>query len=324
MRYITGVDLGGTNIVVAAVAEDGSRLVGLEKGATGAADGADAVIDRIVTLARRSMDELRREVPDASMEGVGIGAPGPLNRKTGVVRVAPNLRWRDVPLRDRVGEALGLPVTIDNDANCAVYGEWWRGAGRGVRHLIGLTVGTGIGGGIVLDGALYHGASDVAGEFGHMTIDPTGRRCSCGNYGCLEAYASGTAIALRASEGIDAGVETALMRYADGDLARLTAQHVYDAAREGDGYAREVVHETAIFLGAGIASLVNIFNPDVVLVLGGVTGAGEELFRPLRVEVARRAFRPAVEVLRILPGELLGTAGVFGAAKMFLAEGEVA
>jgi glucokinase len=319
MRYVIGVDLGGTNIVAGAVAVDGSAIVGLASEPTRVEDGADGVIGRILSLAGGAIQELAGETagrPD--VVGVGVGAPGPLNRATGVVRVAPNLGWRDVPLRDRISEGLGIPASLDNDANCAVLGEWWQGAGRGVDPLVGITVGTGIGGGIVIDGQLYHGAADVAGEFGHMTIDPTGRRCACGNYGCLEAYASGPAIARRAAEGIAAGYETRLGEMVDGDLDRISAQTVYDAARIGDVYAQEIVRETAGFLGAGIANLVNIFNPSRVLVMGGVTGAGEELFKPLRAEVTRRAFRPAVDVCEILPGELVGMAGVYGAACAFL------
>jgi len=210
-------------------------------------------------------------------------------------------------------DRLGLPAALDNDANCAVLGEWWVGAARGARHAIGITIGTGIGGGLVLDGKLYHGASDVAGEIGHTTIDTEGRRCKCGNYGCLEAYASGPNIAIRAIEAIEAGAESRLPSYVGGDLRQITAQTVYQAAQEGDELALEVVNDTAKFLGAGIANLVNIFNPEVVVVCGGVTLAGDHLFVPLRREVARRAFKPAVSVCRIVPCELSGTAGVYGA-----------
>lgn len=319
MRYLVGVDLGGTNIVVGTVAEDGSAIYGVRADATRPEQGADAVLERIARLTRESLAEAERVagVTRERVAGVGIGSPGPLNRDSGVVLLTPNLGWRDFPLRDRVSELLELPATLDNDANCAVLGEWWVGAGRGSRALIGITIGTGIGGGIVLDGLLYHGASDVAGEFGHTTIDSTGRRCRCGNYGCLEAYASGPAIAARAIEGIEAGVETRLPRYVSGDLSLITAQTVYEAAHDGDEYALEVVRDTAKFLGAGVANLINIFNPDTFVVLGGVTLAGERLFTALRSEVSRRAFRPAVEACRILPGELPGTAGVFGAVLTF-------
>lgn len=319
MRHVLGVDLGGTNIVVGTVAEDGSTVHGVRSEPTHAEEGADAVVMRIVRLCREAMAEAERTggVPAASVAGVGIGAPGPLARQDGIVLIAPNLGWRNYPLRRKVSDALGLPTTLDNDANCNVYGEWWMGAAKGARVLVGLTIGTGIGGGIVIDGQIFHGASDVAGEFGHTTIEVNGRHCKCGNYGCLEAYASGPAIAARAVEGIEAGAETRLAAYVGGDLSRMTAQTVYEAAHDGDEYALEVVRETAKFLGAGVANLVNIFNPDTVVILGGVTLAGDRIFVPLRAEVNRRAFRPASEACRILPGELPGTAGVVGAAATF-------
>ncbi len=314
MRYVVGVDIGGTNLVVGSVAEDGSEILGLVSEPTLAERGADAVLERIVKLVRSSI----AAAPGKPMAGVGIGSPGPLDTARGVVLLTPNLGWTNYPVRDLLSEALGLPATLDNDANCAIFGEWWRGAARGAKHVVGLTIGTGIGGGIVLDGEIYHGASDIAGELGHMTIDSTGRRCKCGNYGCLEAYASGPAIAARAVEGIEAGADTSLPAYVQNDLARVTAQVVYEAAHDGDAYAREVVHDTAKVLGAGVANIINIFNPQVVVICGGVTLAGDQLFVPLRSEVKRRAFKPAANACRIVPGELTGTAGVYGAAAVFM------
>jgi glucokinase len=194
------------------------------------------------------------------------------------------------------------------------------GAGRGSNTLVGLTLGTGIGGGLVLNGELYHGASDVAGEFGHTTIAATGRKCRCGNYGCLEAYASGPNIAARAVEGIQAGAESILTELVDGDLTRLNAATVYEGVVLGDDYAHEVMDETAKFLGVGVANLLNGLNPDVVVITGGVTRAGDHLFVPLRKEVRRRAFRSAVEACRIVPAALPETAGVIGAAGVFKRE----
>ena len=314
MRYVVGIDIGGTNIVAGAVAEDGSELLGLVSEPTIPEQGADAVLGRIAKLARASVAAARGR----GIAGVGIGSPGPLNTTTGVVLLTPNLGWTNFPLRDRLAQALRLPATLDNDANCAIFGEWWRGAARGVRHVVGLTIGTGIGGGIVLDGEIYRGVSDIAGEIGHMTVDLNGRRCKCGNYGCLEAYASGPAIAARAVEGIEAGADTSLPQYVNGDLRQITAQVVYEAANDGDDFALEVVKDTAKFLGAGVANIINIFNPQVVVICGGVTLAGERLFGPLRSEAKRRAFKPAVDVCRIVPGELTGTAGVYGAAAVFM------
>ncbi len=317
-RMIVGVDVGGTNVVVGTVPDGGGPLYGLRKEPTAVPEGPDGVVAQIVRMVKASIDDSRVSFSaNLSVVGAGIGSPGPLDTKSGVVLTTPNLGWRDFPLRDRVSEALGVTATLDNDANCAIFGEWWQGAARGAQHVIGLTIGTGIGGGIVIDGHIYHGTSDIAGEFGHMTIDPSGRRCGCGNYGCLEAYASGPAIAKRAVEGIEAGETSQLPTYVDGNLQAITAQVVYEAAHAGDEYALEVVTETARVLGAGIASLINIFNPEVVVICGGVTLAGERLFTPLEKEVKRRAFRHAVDVCRIVPGALPGTAGVYGAIASF-------
>jgi glucokinase len=318
LRYVLGIDIGGTNLVVGCVAEDGSGLHGLLSAPTQAEAGASDVLDRLVALARQCMEETRRDIPGAEILGLGVGAPGPLDTQRGIVLLTPNLGWVNYPLRELIHERLGLRAELDNDANCAVLGEWWVGAARGTRHAIGLTIGTGIGGGIILDGKLYHGASDVAGEIGHTTIDTEGRRCKCGNYGCLEAYASGPNIALRAVEMLEAGAESCLPTMVEGRFDRITAQTVYEAAHAGDELALEVVNDTARFLGSGVANLLNVFNPEVVVVCGGVTLAGDHLFVPLRRETTRRAFKPAVAACRIVPGELAGTAGVYGAAKVFL------
>jgi glucokinase len=322
MRWVIGVDIGGTNLVVGAVAEDGSRVVGDHSRPTDPTRGADAVVLDIVEMVRLTQALLQASEPGAEVLGLGIGAPGPLDTKNGIVLLTPNLGWIDMPLRARLSEPLGLRASLDNDANCAVLGECWVGAARDARYVIGITIGTGIGGGIVIDGKLYHGASDSAGEIGHMTIDLNGRRCSCGAYGHLEAYASGPAIASRATEQIDAGAASLLVSMVDGDLKKVTAQTVYLAAQQGDTLAHDVVRETAHYLAAGLASLLNIFNPDLVVVVGGVTGAGDRLFDPLRHEVARRAFKPAVQACQIVPGALGGLAGVYGAAKAFLDQSE--
>ena len=321
-RYIVGLDLGGTNIVAGAMPEDGSREIAMQSQPTRAELGADGVTARIIEIIEvviaRTIEETGASRGD--FLGIGMGAPGPLDREHGVVIVAPNLGWRNYPLRQVVTDAVGLPATLDNDANCATVGEWWRGAAQGGRNVVGLTIGTGIGGGIIIDGKLYHGASDVAGEIGHTTIDMTGRRCKCGNYGCLEAYASGPAIAERAREALYEDADTILLKMVDGQPERITAQTVYDAAHAGDEIAREIVRDTARFLGTGIANLLNLVNPDVVVVAGGVTHAGDALFEPLRAEVKRRAFRPAVTACRIVPGILPGSAGVVGAVATFKAQ----
>ena len=321
-RYIVGVDLGGTNIVVGVATDDGAKQFPTRGEPTRADQGADAVVERIGRMIDIVIAQTMAETgaPRTDFLGVGIGSPGPLDRAKGLVIVTPNLGWRDFPLRDRVSDAVKLPATLDNDANCATLGEWWLGAARGGRDVIGVTIGTGIGGGLILDGKLYHGASDVAGEIGHTTIDSTGRRCKCGNYGCLEAYASGPAIAERAREALAGEEASVLTERVGGDLTKLTARLVYDAAKDGDFMARLVVRDTARFLGIGLANLLNIFNPDTIVLAGGVTAAGPALFEPLQAELRRRAFRPAVDACRIVPGTLGDSAGVLGAIATFKAQ----
>ena len=321
-RFVLGVDLGGTKISVGAMTTDGARRHALHSLPTLAEEGADAVVERIASMVETAIAQTMRETGAARDDflGVGIGSPGPLDRAAGLVITTPNLGWHNFPLRDRVSNDVGLRATLDNDANCATVGEWWIGAARGAPNVVGVTIGTGIGGGLILDGKLYHGASDVAGEIGHTTIDSTGRRCKCGNYGCLEAYASGPATADRAREALVGIDDSLLITMVGGRLEALTAAHVYDASKQGDPVAQEVVRETARFIGAGLANLLNIFNPNVVVLAGGVAQAGEELFAPVRAEVRRRAFKPAVDACRIVPGALDGAAGVVGAVKTFLTE----
>ncbi len=317
-KYLVGVDLGGTNIVAGALAEDGSDLLALRSEPTRADQGADAVVDRMARMIEAVIAETMAQTGAKRDDviGIGVGSPGPLDRERGIVVTTPNLGWTNFPLRDAIQERTRLPVRIDNDANCATLGEWWLGAARGANNVIGMTIGTGIGGGIIIGGRLYHGASDVAGEIGHATIDITGRRCKCGNYGCLEAYASGPSIADRAREAVSGDDNAMMIRMAGGDPGRITAATVYEAAKKGDDTALDVVRETSRFLGAGIANLLNIFNPDVVVIAGGVTQAGDTLFAPLRREVRKRAFKPAVEACQIVPG-VLTAAGVVGAVAAY-------
>lgn len=321
-QFIIGVDLGGTNIVVSAMSLDGSRLFGEQSESTLAAEGADAVVARMARMVNTTVGITMQEagVAKSAFLGVGIGAPGTVDREKGLVLAAPNLKWYDFPLIARMTELTGLRVCIDNDANCATYGEWWLGAARGGRNVIGVTIGTGVGGGIIIDRQVYHGSSDAAGEIGHITIDLNGRRCGCGNYGCLEAYASGSAIAERAREALHNDESSVLPTLVNGDLSKITAAVVYKAAGQGDALALEIVRDTARYLGAGLANLLNVFNPDVVVIAGGVTQAGEALFGPLRTEVRRRAFKSVSDSCQIVPGTLPGTAGVVGAVASFISQ----
>jgi glucokinase len=317
--WILGVDIGGTNIVVGAVPFEGADAQGVKSMPTQPERGADSVVARVAEMVNETVAWLEREhgASRDTIAGVGIGSPGPLNRAKGIVINTPNLGWRDFPLRDLVSEAVGFQATLDNDANCATFGEWWMGAGRSYDNLVGMTLGTGIGGGMVLNGELVHGASDSAGEIGHMTVDLTGRKCKCGNYGCLEAYCSGPNIAARAVEGLDIAENSILSELVGGDLEQITAATVYEAAIRNDRYANEVLAETAKILAAGVGNIINVLNPQAIVIFGGVTRAGDHLFVPLRAEIRRRAFRSAADACAILPAALPDTAGVVGAAGVF-------
>jgi len=321
-QFIIGVDLGGTNIAAGAMPTDGTREIGMRMAPTHSEEGAEAVVDRIARMIEDVIAQTQAETgaDRSDFLGVGIGSPGPLDRARGIVIVSPNLAWRNFPLRDEVSKRVSLPAALDNDANCATLGEWWCGAAKGGRNVVGITIGTGIGGGLIFDGKLYHGSSDGAGEIGHTTIDPTGRRCKCGNYGCLEAYASGPAIAERAREELEVDGDSILLEMVEGDASRITAQIVFEASKRGDVVATQVVRDTAHFLGVGVSNLINVLNPDIVVIAGGVTQAGDLLFDPLRAEIKRRAFKSLVDACRVVPGALPLSAGVVGAVAIFRAQ----
>ena len=305
-RWIVGVDIGGTNLVVGVVRSDGGGPAGVRTAPTRPEDGAAATVHRIAAMAREAAAAVGVRFPE-DVAGIGAGVPGLLDPASGSVLATPNLGWENVPLRELLAEAAGVPAILHNDADCAAYGEWRRGAGQGARCLVCLTLGTGIGGGIVLDGQVYQGAAGGAGEVGHTCVEINGRLCGCGARGCVEAYASGPAIAARA---VEAG-------YGDGHPEGVTAEAVCGAVADGDRRAARVVAEAGAVLGVAVANLVHLLAPDVIVLAGGVARAGELLFAPLRREVRRRAFAPASAACRIVPAAFLETAGVVGAAELF-------
>ncbi|MHC5035594.1 MAG: ROK family protein [Planctomycetota bacterium] len=225
---------------------------------------------------------------------------------------SPNLPgWHDIPLRRMVQSGVGLQTVLDNDANVAALGEQWVGAGRGASSLVLLTLGTGIGGGIVLDGRIWHGGAGVAGEIGHMSIDPAGPVCGCGNHGCLEAHASATAMVRRMREAIEGGARSSLASR----LADLAAADIHQAALAGDEAARQNVEETGRYLGVGVSNIMHILNPQVIVMSGGVTAAGDMLMAPLLDEVRKRTLAASQKDVRICFAELPNDAGIIGAAR---------
>ena len=318
-EWIAGVDIGGTTLSVGMVPAAGGPARALRTDATPAGEGGEAVVRKVCAMVRAATDELARgEGTGGAVAGIGIGAPGSLDRARGRVLESHNLGWFGFPLRDRIEAVTGLPAVVENDANCAAYGEWWRGAGRGYRSVVGITLGTGVGGGLVMDGRPFSGATGAAGEIGHMTVRFGGRRCACGGRGCLEAYVSGPGIARTAVEGLAGGARSVLPERVAGKLDRITAATVHEAAAGGDAFATGVLARSARMLAAGVGGAVNLLGPDVVVVMGGVARAGDLLFGPLAAELARPRFRTAVDACAVVPGALPGTAGVVGAAGIFL------
>ncbi|MFN2269813.1 MAG: ROK family protein [Anaerolineae bacterium] len=317
-QLVIGIDLGGTKINTA-LANGAGRIIARDYRETLAPEGPDTVIARMLDAASRVMAEADVEI--SQVTAVGICAPGPLDVAAGVVVSPPNLPgWDRVPLRQLIADALGIPAFLEKDANAAAMGECLFGAGRGTQHMIYVTVSTGIGSGLILDGKLYHGATSMAGEIGHTTIVPDGPLCGCGNYGCLEALASGTAIARRARERVAKGAPTLIGDLAEGDPERVTAKTVAQAATQGDIEAQQIISEAMDYLGIGIANLVNLFNPQVIIIGGGLANIGDALFEPVQRVVERRAFHAAVEAVRVVPAELGDDVGVLGAAAVALAQ----
>lgn len=313
---VIGIDLGGTKINTALVQSDGA-IIAQDYRPTLASEGLQPVFERVLDSARQVMAQAG--IARSRVSGVGIGAPGPIEIETGVVMSPPNLPgWERVPLKQLVEDEFGVATFLENDANAAAWGEHYFGAGRGVEHMIYVTVSTGIGGGLILGGNLYHGANGMAGEIGHIILEPDGPLCGCGSRGCLEALASGTAIARVARERVTQGIPTLISDLADDAPERITARLVAEAARQGDKEADEILTEAMEYLGIGMANLVNLFNPQLIVIGGGVTNIGERLFLPVRQAIERNAFRMAAQVVRVAPAELGDNVGVLGAAAVAL------
>ena len=285
MNYSIGVDLGGTNLPIAAVDEQGSLLEKVTLG-TRLALGRDQVIHDMCEAIRGLAAKYQGR---ASLQGIGIGVAGIIDMRTGMLRESPNLPgWADYPVRAEIEKQLGTPVILENDANCAALGEKWLGAGREVDDMAMLTLGTGVGGGIVLGGRIWHGMTGMAGEFGHMTIEPNGVPCKCGSRGCLEQYASATAVMRMAREQIDAGAAPGLARAASSD-PEFSAKTVYNLAVQGDGVAQYIFSLVGSALGIALATMVNGLNLPMYVIGGGVSGAWDAFSATMFREVRERS-----------------------------------
>ena len=310
-RVVIGVDLGGTNLRTAILSPDGN-ILDRHKEATHAADGWENVVARLIENIKRHRKSAIQQGFDVA--AVGVGAPGVIQADKGIVVKSPNFPdWNNLPLKDQLEKTLGIPVFLENDANAAALGEQWRGAGQGIRSMILLTLGTGVGGGIILDNKIWHGADGMAGEIGHMTLIPDGRPCTCGNIGCLEMYSS--------ARGIVQSFREALGETTGGvpdQLRQISSEQVYEAAGAGNEIALQVMKDMGRMLGIGIASLINIFNPERIVVGGGVKDAWPLFIGATREEIMKRAFAVPAKRTEIVPSQLGDDAGMVGAAAVAL------
>ncbi|MCD9024991.1 ROK family protein [Cohnella silvisoli] len=306
-KVYAGIDLGGTKILAVILDESGTILNKSEQ-STDAQEGSEAVIQRMIQLIKDCLE------PSYQLTGIGVATAGTLNAQEGIVALASNLGWNQVPLGKRLEQAFGVPVNLENDANAAAYGEWAAGAGRGTKNCVYVTVSTGIGAGIVSAGRLIRGRDSSAGELGHITIDWNGPRCLCGNVGCLELYASGTAIARRAQQLATQFPEEALMLTGRAGTNPITSRHVAEAASNGDELSAKILREAGQALGAGLVSIIHVMNPEVLIVGGGAASIGAPLLDPMHQVIAERGISSMAAGVKVVSPSLGKEAGAIGAA----------
>jgi len=311
--YVVGVDLGGTKTLAGVVAGSG-KILQQVKAKTPAEEGYHRVLENVATCVEGAIAQSKIE--RAQIAAVGIGVPGPVDPETGIVKAAPNLGWKKVPAKAILEKHLGLRVFAENDVNAGTVAEHRLGAGVGVRDLIGVFVGTGIGGGLIFGGQLYHGFGKVAGEVGHIILERKGPRCGCGNRGCFEALASRTAIVRDLAMAIEKGRKTVLTKAVrDGDFHQIGSRELADAFRRGDKLTVQMIKRAARYCGIGVASLLNLLNPEMVVLGGGVVEAfGAEYVRLVTRAAKKRTFAGTWAGVRIVPAKLGDDAVLLGAA----------
>lgn len=308
-RYVIGIDLGGTNIKGALLDFQG-KIIEKYEIATLANGGPEIVAGRIVQVAKILMSDL-----DVEIAGMGVGVPGQPDQANGSVIFAPNLRWRNVPLIPMLKLSLDFPMFLENDGNAAALGEKWCGAGQAAVNMAAITIGTGIGCGIIINGRLYRGSTGSAGEISHTVVLPDGPQCNCGKRGCLETLTAAPALVRQARIAIDQGRATDLAA-----VENLGAKDIFTAAANNDAVALEIIQEMTHYLGLGLANLINTLNPDLIVIGGGVSRAGELLFKPLREKALAFSLEAAARAVKIVPAQLGNDAGSIGAGAVVLQE----
>jgi glucokinase len=314
MKKFIGCDLGGTNLRAAVVDVESGDVLHHESVPTQARDGHDAVMERMADLFLNVIEE--SGIKKENIGGIGIGVPGVLDLEKGETLFLPNLpgTWPNVPLRDTIARLTGLQTALLNDVRSITNGEWRFGAGQGVDTVAVFAIGTGIGGGLVINGQLHLGIGGTGGELGHTMIDFNGPRCGCGNYGCLEAFASGPAIAAMGMKAVKQGLTTRIAKLCEYDLNRITPKLIAEAAEGGDEIAKEIYEQAGYYIGIAAANVCASIGPRRIIIAGGVSKAGELLLDPIRRTVRERVYVMPVEQVEIVPSKLGNTAGVIGVA----------
>lgn len=310
-KYYAGIDLGGTFIKCGIVSSEG-KLIVKDKIPTGSRRPYAEIVKDMAGLVSRLANDAK-----VTVDAVGVGSPGTIDSRHGVVVYSNNIAWKDVPLGDMIGDILKVPVFLTNDANAAALGESYMGAGKDYNSIVLVTLGTGVGGGIVLDGKLYEGGYSAGAEIGHTVIRINGEKCTCGRRGCLEAYASATALIRQTKTAMKKNPESLMWRICGGDIDGVNGKTPFDAMREGDKTAKKVVNDYIRYLGEGVCDFCNIFRPDAVLLGGGICAEGEALLEPLRKFVSNNIFGGVgYAPVKILAATLGNDAGIYGAAKL--------
>lgn len=316
MKYYVGIDLGGTNIV-AGVVNEAFEIIAKESAKTKAERGADAVIADMIVTTKRAVEKAGLTMEQ--VEWAGVGSPGTANKATGKIEYSNNLQWYDVPLVAKLEEGLGVKVFIENDANAAAYGEYLAGAGKGCTSLVAITLGTGVGGGVIMDGKILTGSNFGGAELGHTVIEVDGRPCTCGRLGCFEAYASATGLINLTKEAMEAHKDSKMWELCGGDISKANGRTSFDAMRAGDEAGKGVVDLYIKYLSVGIANMINIFQPQILCIGGGISKEGDTLIRPLTELVNENNYiRDPEKRTKIIPAKLFNDAGLIGAAMLGL------
>lgn len=318
MKYYIGIDLGGTNIA-AGVVNENHEIIASASVKTESTRGADPIIADMARVAKEAAEKANISMDD--IEWVGVGAPGTCIKSTGVIEYSNNLDWYNVPLVEKLSGLLNKKVFIENDANAAAYGEYVAGSAKDVDISVMVTLGTGVGGGVIINNSIYSGFNDAGAELGHIVIEMNGRPCTCGRKGCFEAYSSATGLIITTKQAMENDKSSLMWEICGGDINKVNGKTSFDAMRKGDKTGKAVVEKYIDELACGITNVINIFQPDLLCIGGGISHEGDNLLKPLTEKVYDEVYtKRGIRNTKIVRAELGNNAGIIGAAMLGNAE----